>query len=590
MAQLGDKLLSGESVFVIYGSKRSLDYFPFPEMVQLIEKKQSGVLILVATREQKLKLRELICKELREKCSSNFLDGNLLIETPALLQDQLQPGPNQKPLNENSIVFHELDKLVEYNGVQFEELKQELFSALSRPQLIVTTGCWNRNLLGGLLGRSNQNLVLLKDALEAAVYSDLAMTIEWANDSAEKVQLLHSYLESFRPDQYRTLIYSANANELANKMPNIRTLEHQGRASKNGIKNWQEKTKGQVLVLEKHSPELRLDRIESLLHFDMPKTWNQFRERFGESSHFLPHLVEFQQGHGGVVSEKIAAEHVQLRQEREVSRASRQCVICPVLMLYGRCRTLTCQYRHFLGEVDKRVPSTVPKEGRIQFKVLKVGGLVPLSKFLLWNSGFFQICTPTHFASRLLALKADESTVWAKFPQEDVQDLLEKYYSKPENIKELGEPLLQDICAYKRSDGGFERVSITFLPHHSRDSDIRVKNLDSNTAIYHAKPQELVQLPEDLKNLPPLAWDIRLVGCIPFNGEEAWQSVDLQSVGELMKEGDVCEATICFSLSHTIFVEQLVVEQGSYRELLERKKLSRYDNEICNCLKKLCNK
>ncbi|XP_070135231.1 putative ATP-dependent RNA helicase BoYb [Drosophila bipectinata] len=589
MALLGDKILSGESVFVIYGSKRSLDYFPFPEIVQLLEKKESGVLILVATREQKLKLRELICKELREKGSSNFLERKLLIETPAQLQDQLQTGPNQIPLNINSfgsLVFHELDKLVEYNDATFEELKQELFSALSHPQLIVTTGCWNRNLLGGLLERSNQNFVILKDALEAAVYSDLAMTIEWANDSAEKVQLLHSYLESFRPAQYRTLIYAANANELANKMPNIRTLEHQGRASKNAIKNWQEETKGQVLVLEKHSPELKLDQIESNVHFDMPKTWNQFRERFGvfkedpplqslvvldkETRHFLPHLVEFQQRHGGVISEKIAAEHVQLRQDREISSASRQCVICPVLLLYGRCRTLTCQYRHLLGEVDRSVLSTVPKEGRIQFKVLK-------------------ICTPTHFASRLLTLKADESTVCVKYPQKEVQELLEKHYSKPENIEELREPLLQDICAYKCSDGRFERVSITFLPHNSRDSDIRVKNLDSNTAIYHVKPQELVQLPEDLKNLPPTALDIRLVGCIPFNGEETWQSLDLQTVGEFIKEGDVCEATICFSLSHTIFVEQLVVKQGSYRDLLERKKLSRYDNEICNCLKKLCN-
>ncbi|KPU77235.1 uncharacterized protein Dana_GF26775 [Drosophila ananassae] len=294
-----------------------------------------------------------------------------------------------------------------------------------------------------------------------------------------------------------------------------------------------------------------------------------------ESSHFLPHLVEFQQGYGGVVSEKIAAQHVQLQQEREISRASRQCVICPVLLLYGRCRTLTCQYRHLLCEVDKSVSSAVPKQGRIQFEVLK-------------------ICTPTHFASRLLTLKKDESADWLKLPHKDqyenVQKLLKDYYSQPENIRKLREPCRQDKCAYKCSDGRFERVSITFLPSNSRDSDIRVKNLDSNTAIYHVKLHELVQLPEDLKGFPPLALDIRLVGCIPFNGEETWQSPDLQPVGEFLKEGDICEASICFSLSHTIFVEQLEVEQGSYRELLERNRLSRYDNEIGNCLRIMCNK
>lgn len=241
MVELGEKLLSGESVFVIYGSKRSQDYFPLREIVQLIVEKERGVLILVATREKQLKLRELMCKE---SISCNILDRKLLIETPAQLQDQLRPRSNQISLNEHrfvSIVFHELDILIENNGVKFEELKQELFSALSHPQLIVTTSCWNRDILGGLLQRSNRNLVILKDALEAAVHADLTMSIEWANDSAEKVQLLHSYLESLKPDQYRTLIYSDNANELAHKMPFIRTLKHQGRASKNSIKNWQER-------------------------------------------------------------------------------------------------------------------------------------------------------------------------------------------------------------------------------------------------------------------------------------------------------------------------------------------------------------
>lgn len=208
--------------------------------------------------------------------------------------------------------------------------------------------------------------------------------------------------------------------------------------------------------------------------------------------------------------------------------------------------------------------------------------------------GLFQICTQTHFASRLLTLKTDESTAWLKLPHEghygDVQTLLKYYYSKPKNIKELGEPCVQDTFAYKCSDGRFERVSIAFLPQNSRDSDIRVTNLDSNTAVYHLKLHELIHLPEDLKGFPPLALDIRLVGCAPFHGEETWQSPDLQPVGEFLRESDICEATICFSLLHTIFVEKLVVEQGSYRELLKRKHLSRCDNEIGNCLRILSKK
>lgn len=155
---------------------------------------------------------------------------------------------------------------------------------------------------------------------------------------------------------------------------------------------------GKVLLLQTHAPELHVDNVQNLIHFNMPLTWNQFRKRFAvfhsrvpnalmpdvpvqqlqslvllnkESQRTLPQLIEFMQRHGHPIDKQLTVAHPQLLATREAALAARQCVLCPVLLLYGHCEaSSTCQYRHVLTDNDRN-RGTVPRTGAIRFQLLK---------------------------------------------------------------------------------------------------------------------------------------------------------------------------------------------------------------------------
>lgn len=151
-------------------------------------------------------------------------------------------------------------------------------------------------------------------------------------------------------------------------------------------------------MLQAHSPELRVDNVQCLIHFNMPLTWSQFRKRFAvfhnqipnvlmhekskpqmqslvlldkDGQQTLPQLIEFMQQHGQQIDNLLSTAHAQLLATREATLAARQCVLCPVLLLYGHCVTSTCQYRHMLTDSDRNC-GTVPRVGAIRFQLLKV--------------------------------------------------------------------------------------------------------------------------------------------------------------------------------------------------------------------------
>lgn len=152
------------------------------------------------------------------------------------------------------------------------------------------------------------------------------------------------------------------------------------------------------MLLKTHAPELHVDNVQNLVHFNVPLTWNQFRKRFAvlrrrvpnalmpdvpkqqlqslvlldkESQQTLPQLIEFMQQHRHPIDKQLTAKHAQLLVTREAALATRQCVLCPVLLLYGHCETSTCQYRHVLMDSDRN-RGTVPQTGAIRFQILKV--------------------------------------------------------------------------------------------------------------------------------------------------------------------------------------------------------------------------
>ncbi|ALC40608.1 maker10, partial [Drosophila busckii] len=188
---------------------------------------------------------------------------------------------------------------------------------------------------------------------------------------------------------------------------------------------------------------------------------------------------------------------------------------------------------------------TVPTAGSVQFKLLK-------------------ICTPTHFAARLLAHKTSNSSHWRTLDYEQryeqLQQQLSSYFATSDNCIMPQLPQLSDVCVRRLGPNGYERVAITHVPQAANtdaNAVLRVKHLDLNTVICHAKLSELLVCPPTLQQIAPLALDLRLSGIVPCQGEEIWQRCDNVSIGKLLHVGAVYEAQVDFGLSHAIFVKDL---------------------------------
>ncbi|XP_030558853.1 putative ATP-dependent RNA helicase BoYb isoform X2 [Drosophila novamexicana] len=609
------QILAGDSLLLIDAAKRPLDEYvqPLCQLYKLVKSRQQHmILVLVATRKRLLQLRsqfekqldsrqdlisaaeesetaaQLMCQRAGLLIATTAEFSALMTQTPQLLTDA----------HLDCIVFDELERLQAYGGGCFQALKLALWQLCSKPQLVVTSRLWLAAEMQQLLQQAKQPLVLLQEALEAAVYGGLQLQVELGNSGAQQMQQLLDYLQQQPYKKQRTLIYCASEmdfQELQQQLPKDDCLLHRGRGDKPRLDRWQRQNTGQILLLGAHAPELLVDNVQSLIHFNMPSTWRQFRKRFAvfktqipnalipttnqkqlqslillnkQSQRMLPQLMAFMQQHGHPIDEKLTAAHAQLQAAHEASLVARQCVICPVLLLHGHCLTPTCQYRHLLADVDRSC-ATVPTAGCIRFQLLK-------------------ICTPSHFAARLVAHRATAQSAWGTIPVQqqyvELQQQLISYYAMPEHCVVPNLQELQQICVRQIAANCYERVSVTFVPpadsassEQYQNMTVRVKHLDLNTVICHAKLSELLVCPLAWQQIDPLALDVRLIGLVPYNGEEIWQCGEIGPIAELLHPGGIYEANVVSAMAHTIFVDELQLQKVGYEEQLQRQCLGKFD-------------
>ncbi|KAH8394652.1 hypothetical protein KR222_000870 [Zaprionus bogoriensis] len=580
---LSTQLLAGNSLFLVAAGKHQLDDYVQP-LGQLLGASTAAyrVIIVVATRHRLLQLRAKL-----PLCHSNDL---LIATTAQLSASLLLPAARW-----DCLVLDELQQLLAYGGSSFQALKCALLQRRCQStQLVVTTRLWQAEEMKPLLRHAKQPLLLFRDPLEAAACGGLVLELVLADSWAQQLQQLREYLQRHQPQSKRALIYcarSADMRQLQLELPQGMLLLHCGRSDKARIEQWQRQHSGKILLLQAHAPELHVNNVQSLIHCNMPATWSQFRKRFavfGSQAHCasqqpalqslvlldaqaresLPQLIEFMQQHGLPIDERLRVAHAQLLAAREARRVARQCVLCPVLLLYGQCVTSTCRYRHMLSECDAN-RGTVPTAGHIRFQLLK-------------------LCTPAHLAVRLLAHKASVDSPWQALSQaqryEQLQQQLCSYFATPEHCVTPTLSQLQQICVRRVAEKCYERVSVTFVPPASTDAaalTVRVKHLDQDTVIHHAKLSELLRCPHELQQIEALALDLRLAGVVPYDGEQIWQCTETAAAAELLqREGGNYEAYVDFSLGHTIFASNLQQEQHEYMQQLQSAELAKFDNDI----------
>lgn len=202
-------------------------------------------------------------------------------------------------------------------------------------------------------------------------------------------------------------------------------------------------------------------------------------------------------------------------------------------------------------------------------------------------------------AARLLAHRSSIESSWLTLPTQqqytDLQEKLSTYYGTPEHCVVPTLEELEQICVRQMGNNSYERVCVTFVPAAAAaapspvrsDLTLRIRYLDLSTVICHAKLSELLVCPLDWQQIEPMALDVRLIGWMPYNGEEIWQSSDTAAIAELLQHKSVIEARVHTTLAQTIFVDELQLEAVSYAEQLQRLKLSKFDVEAKKRLEEL---
>ncbi|EDW08868.2 uncharacterized protein Dmoj_GI20195 [Drosophila mojavensis] len=289
---LANQLFAGASVVLVDAAKAKLDDYVKP-LGQMLEKSSEPVLLLVATRQRLQELRGQFEEELggrqeiyevEHETQLMLRRNGLWIMTTAQLAKLLeQSQPLLKDVHFQTVVFDGLHQLQAYGGSCFQALKLELWKLCSTPQLVVTSSLWLAAEMRELLQHAKQPLVWIREPLEAAVYGGLQLRVELSETRTEQLQQLVEYLKLESPEKQRTLIYCSCESDFQVLQQQLRKdsyLLHRGRQDMNRLEHWQQQLTGKILLLRAHSPELLVENVQSLIHFNMPATWSQFRRSF----------------------------------------------------------------------------------------------------------------------------------------------------------------------------------------------------------------------------------------------------------------------------------------------------------------------
>ncbi|KAM8711129.1 hypothetical protein ACLKA7_000290 [Drosophila subpalustris] len=479
---------------------------------------------------------------------------------------------------------------------QLGQVHQQLLSLTrhkQRPQLVITSQSYNHKLLHMLSEFNAHPMLLFGDILEAALYGGVRMRMLLLKRKAKHEELLR-LLQRRSPHLLRTVINCHSDAEISDL---VRTLEDIGGYKclpyyqtadmdvRDHVHRWMQNTKGELLLCTDDCPELNIRHAETLVHYSLSDSWSKFklrhlnladnlRNRFApsltekgpveqssdkdfkqdgllslvfldESNHKqLPRLVDFLQMHQHV-EERIVLLARHIRNQLE-SLKSNEPALCDVLLSLGHCGDTVCSQRHQLLPHDRLLPAQMPTHGDVKLQLIRV-------------------YTPTHYCVRLLEHLQPDGT-WQPLPRPVTLEM-KLQLLQSEDCRRHWPPKARDICTY-RNDYGYERVRILRVApikqlNLSRtDVAVEVQAMDVDTRLIKTTSGKLYMCPEELRDVPALSIDLRILGMVPFTGERSWHAEDGRQCAEWISavpQPNFLQASIVVSLAHTIFVHNLAV-------------------------------
>ncbi|XP_030554692.1 putative ATP-dependent RNA helicase BoYb [Drosophila novamexicana] len=468
---------------------------------------------------------------------------------------------------------------------QLQEAHQQLLllTRQQRPQLVINTQSYEPKLLHMLREFNSHPMVLFGDVLEAAVYGGTRMRISLLRRAAKSEELLRVLHE--RPPHLRRTVINCHTD--ADICELVQTLKAHGYgclpyyqtadlAVREQVHRWMQDSRGELLLCTDHCPELDIRHAHTLLHYSMSANWSLFKLRhlaladnlrnrlaltqpgeqsesdtllslvlLDESNHKqLPRLVDFLQMHQHV-DERIVQLARYIRAQLERAKCNEP-ALCDLLLSLGNCVGAQCEQRHQLLPQDRQLAVPLPAGGDVKLQLIRV-------------------YTPAHYCVRLLEhLPLGGS--WRTLPRDATLDLQLQLLQSQKCVRHWP-PKAKEICIYRNSNG-YERVRILRVAHIAHvnlsrtDVDVEVQALDVDTRQFKTTSGQLYICPGQLREAPPLAMDLRILGLVPHTGERSWHEQDGQQCAAWLNavpQPNFLQARIVLALSHTLFVQDLAL-------------------------------
>lgn len=258
----------------------------------------------------------------------------------------------------------------------------------------------------------------------------------------------------------------------------------------------------------------------------------------------LPRLVDFLQMHQRV-DERIVVLARDIRDQLQRNK-SNEPALCDFQLSLGQCIETHCEQRHQLLPHDRHLLQQVPANGDVKLQLVRV-------------------YSPAHYCVRLLEHLPPGGN-WKPVPCQASFELQLQLLQSQDAVRHWP-PKAKEICVF-RNLNGYERVRILRVEPIERinlsrnDVPVVVQALDVDTRQFQTVSGKLYVCPEELRNAPPLALDLRVLGLVPYTGERSWHDEDGRQCADWLHavpQPHFLQASIVVSLSHTIFVHDLAV-------------------------------
>ncbi|EDV58445.1 putative ATP-dependent RNA helicase SoYb [Drosophila erecta] len=484
----------------------------------------------------------------------------VLVTTLAHFKDILfHELPLVDPTRLEFLVFDDYDRMRLENPELLDEVFQKINSIGCLPmQLVLVAQQWHSERFQKLLNRTTKPLTLFGDFLEAALYGGLKFNVILRSSAVKASQLL-DVLAAQKGPKKRTLIYCKNQMELEDLKVFLVGAGHQcvdisksPNLSPNHL----------MLVVDSQVQEqLPVRNIQLLIHFGLPESWLRFSARFHTMTENIRNLFTTPTGRVQqlitylLLDEKNAKEWPRTMKflkdhgltprhlMSQLSYSQQQLddsPYCPYKLSNGDCNRNQCTKRHYFLKTDT---------AKIGNPLLQPGTLIRC-KFLKAYDG-------AHMAVMPMKYKSKGSTSWIDVPYPSYPStlLFKMSFGVQRKVQDFYN--IDDVCFVIHQEL-LSRVRIVDIPVRRL---VTVQLMDHGTELVQVKGSQLLECPEEFRNLPHLAMDIRLSGLVGSGQGGKWSTDSIQWVQDRLGaiNGEIIQITVDFGVLDVVYVKEITL-------------------------------